>query len=85
MLLAFFFFFYSPCFVKIAIFRHDKCRICLPGKSGIYRVYEAKIPVFPAISTKICSCRIPLIWLELIFWLNTSNFLGTFWFIIAPQ
>ena len=75
----------SPCFVKIAIFRQDKCRICLPGKSGIYRVYEAKIPVFPANSTKICSCWIPLIWLELIFWLNTSNFLGTFWFIIVPQ
>ena len=32
--------------------RHDKCRICLPCKSGIYRIYEAKIPVFPVISTK---------------------------------
>ena len=42
----------SPCFVKIAIFNHDKCRICLPGKSGIFHVYGAKITKFPVISTK---------------------------------
>lgn len=31
---------------------HDKCRICLPDKSGIYHVYEAKTSVSPVISTK---------------------------------
>ena len=46
---------------------HDKCRICLPGKSGIYRVYEAKILGFPVISTKNRSCWTALIRQELFF------------------
>ena len=49
------------------------------GKSGIYRVYEAKILVFPVISTKNRSCWTARIRQELFFCLITSKNLGTFW------
>ena len=58
---------------------HDKCRICLPGKSGIFHVYGAKIPVFLVISTKNRSCWTVLVWQELFFCLFRLKKPDTFW------
>ena len=45
----------------------------------IYRVYEAKIPVFPVISTKNDSRITDQIVREYFFTRNSSRILGTFW------